>query len=241
MSTRTVQLLHVEDDLLQQRLVAGNLRGMQEPAFAIVHATTEMDALRAFNPATCDLVILDYHLKQGDGLSLLRQLRRLDPLVPTIALSGRASSEVAAELVAAGADDFLCKRGLTCEALAGSVRAALLRADRVRQRAARAPERNGKVEAALADVCNHFAAAAGPDFVRRLDELEALAREAHVGEAALKQMFNNLCTRLDAVNPLAPPSGRQLLRPLFVEMLVRLFGSRGASASWYARPGPNAN
>src|SRR5580658_2289971 len=103
MSLRNVTLLHVEDDPMQQRMIAHHLKAIPEHAFAITAVPSEELALDCFKKTHIDLVLLDYQLVQGDGMHLLGCLRKLDPYIPIIAISGVATSEIAAELVLAGA------------------------------------------------------------------------------------------------------------------------------------------
>jgi DNA-binding response OmpR family regulator len=134
MSSRTIKLLHVEDEESQRRLLAHHLTAMNEFQFEILYADAEQSALDAFDHGGVELVILDYHLRQGDGLHCLEKLRQGDPIVPIIAISGVATAEITADLLQAGADDYIGKRDLTSGVLAPIVRQALARADVWRQR-----------------------------------------------------------------------------------------------------------
>lgn len=134
MSIRTIKILHVEDEESQRRLLAHHLRIMDDFRFEIQYVDSEEAALSAFQTDGADLVILDYHLRQGNGLHCLEELRLFDPVVPIIAVSGVASAEIAAELVQCGADDYISKRELTGSVLAQSIRESMGRADTWRQR-----------------------------------------------------------------------------------------------------------
>jgi DNA-binding response OmpR family regulator len=134
MSIRAVTLLHIEDDAMQQRLLAHHLRAIPEFRFEIRHAETQDDAISAFDHDPVDFVILDYNLRQGDGLSCIQELRSRDLVVPIIAISGMATPEIAAELLEAGADDYIEKRDLTSDLLARRMRETLIRANACRPR-----------------------------------------------------------------------------------------------------------
>jgi CheY-like chemotaxis protein len=125
--------LHVEDSLLPRRIVAEQLAAVKEYAFAITCVATEQEAVREFAEHGADCVLLDYHLEQGDGLSCLRQLRQLDPMVPIVALSGEATPEIAAELLRGGADDYISKKDLRSGTVTRSLCSALARADALRR------------------------------------------------------------------------------------------------------------
>jgi CheY-like chemotaxis protein len=129
MNARTIKLLHVEDNLLHQCLVASHLNKLPEFRFVITDALSEDAAILAFEKGRHQLIVLDYHLSQGNGLSCLSKLRQRDPIVPILAISGCASTEIAAELLRVGADDYLSKQDLNSAILAHSVRDAITRAD----------------------------------------------------------------------------------------------------------------
>ena len=131
-----IRVLHVEDDRIQRSLVAHYLDAIKGHRFVVIGVESEDQAVDLFRRGGIDLVILDYQLVQGDGLHCLQQLRRIDPLVPVIAVSGIATQEIAAKLIGAGADDYLDKQSMDKRGLAQSVVSALTRARAVRARLA---------------------------------------------------------------------------------------------------------
>ena len=129
MNGSTLRLLHIDDDRIQHALVARSLAKLGEYQFSIRTAASENEAIEAFAEGGIDLVVLDYHLTKGDGLSCLRELRRRDPFVPIIAVSGVATPDIATQLIEEGADDYLCKQSLNFgQSLNQSVKNALTRA-----------------------------------------------------------------------------------------------------------------
>lgn len=219
MSARTIHLLHIEDDAVQQRLTAQLLTHLPEFHFDITNVVSEDDAVAEFGRGRHEFVLLDYHLTQGNGLSCLHKLRQRDRIVPIVAISGAATPEIAAELLHVGADDYLSKQDLTPDTLARSVREAMARADAWRREASPAST-SPEVAHALAlfeDLCKKFAAA-NADLVTTLDSFEAAARQAHTDPGQVQEVFERVCAGPDGVH-------RQLLRPLLLEVLLRLFGS----------------
>ncbi|MBN2580366.1 MAG: response regulator [Pirellulales bacterium] len=134
MPSAPIRVLHVEDNRIQQALVARHLATVEEYQFTIHHVSGEEAAVETFRQGGYDLVILDYHLDQGDGLNCLRRIRRADAIVPIVAVSGVATSEIASQLIEAGADDYLGKKTLDSETLGQSVRNVLARAKAFRSR-----------------------------------------------------------------------------------------------------------
>jgi CheY-like chemotaxis protein len=219
MTVRSLRLLHVEDDKIQQMMMAHQLKRIKDLDFAIICSRSETEAVAAFRAAPPDFVVLDYHLTEGDGLSCLRTLRSLDAIVPIVAVSGQATDAVAAQLLESGADDFISKKDLAGDGLARSVRVALLRADAWRrQQQDQAPS----VGEALHRLCKPFASAAGADFLHRLDDFEAAARAAGLTLAQLVPQFEAVCAELTATSPADGPTVARFLRPVLLELHERL-------------------
>ncbi len=126
------RVLHVEDDKTQRALIAHYLVVPDEHKYVVTGVESEQKAVDAFRHGGVDLVILDYQLAEGDGLNCLRQLRALDSIVPVIALSGVATPSIAAELIEAGADDYLSKQSMDKQILSESIETALARAQAIR-------------------------------------------------------------------------------------------------------------
>src|SRR5277367_3271446 len=121
MNARTIRTLHVEDDTMQQLLIARQLKKIPELLFAITCARSEEEAVTEFRRSPPDFVIIDYHLSAGNGLNCLRALRENDPIVPIVAVSGQATDVIAAQLLESGADDYISKRDLQGDVLERSV------------------------------------------------------------------------------------------------------------------------
>jgi CheY-like chemotaxis protein len=220
---RTKKLLHVEDSMLPRRILAEQLAAVQEYSFAITCVATEDEAVREFRQGGVDGVILDYHLAQGDGLSCLRKLRQLDPIVPIIAASGEATPDIAAELLRVGADDYISKADLLSGAITRSLCAALARADALRPyHPAGSPDRAVQAGALFQEICQTFAAALGPRFLDRLEQCEAAARHEGTTPRQLEHWFHVACGGLAAADSADSSSVQRLLRPVLLEMLMRL-------------------
>ncbi len=222
MSSRTLKLLHVEDDFAQHRFVVHHLKALEPLAFEPHRAESEDAALGAFRQGGFDFVILDYHLTQGNGLDCLRRLRQLDPIVPIIAISGAASAEIAAELLVGGADDYISRKDLSSRVLAQSVSSALARADAWRQRAHReGTDPTSQARESFRRLCGEFAEHAGARFLSDLDRVEAALRQAALAPGQIKHLFETIGSDLETGD--APVSqARRLLRPLLLEIIFRL-------------------
>jgi DNA-binding response OmpR family regulator len=124
------QLLIVEDDEATRSFLAENLLA---DGFAVACASGAAEGVRAIEVRHPALVLLDLRLEQGHGLELLDRVRcadgigsRIDPELPVIVISGRASEADRVRGFARGADDYLVKPFHYGELL-GRVRAVLRR------------------------------------------------------------------------------------------------------------------
>jgi CheY-like chemotaxis protein len=200
---RPVRVLHVEDDLLQQAEMSCLLGTLPDLAFDITPVASEAEAVETFAaPAQTngkgrfDVVLLDYHLAQGNGLSCLRQLRRLDPLVPIIAISALSDPQIAAELLVAGADDFVSKENLSAGRLGNSLRSAIARAEAVRLRLP--PE---------------------AELTRALEDVRTGGWSSHLPVGQIQRMVDLICKELGLAPEQQPPVATALLA-----LFLRLFG-----------------
>jgi len=123
-------LLIVEDDEATRAFLADNLTA---DGFRVACASGVGEGLRAIEVRHPALVLLDLGLEDTHGLELLDRVRaadgiasRLDPELPVIVVSGRASEADRVRGFARGADDYLVKPFAYGELL-GRVRAVLRR------------------------------------------------------------------------------------------------------------------
>ncbi len=225
MVARRVNLLHVEDNRVQQRMVVSLLKALPEFDFAVTVAESEEEALAAFSKGGIDFVLLDYQLAQGNGLQCLHKLRQRDPLVPIVALSATAPAEVAGDLIRGGADDYLNKFDLTLEQFVRSVREALYRTDSFRRcLPSTDSDQTRQTDRQLAEICEDFLRGPGAALVKRLDEFESAARQAQLTPDSLRRQFERVCQEWDAL-PGGQSPAKRIVRPLMLELFLRLFSN----------------
>ena len=98
-------ILVVDDE----ELIRWSLReGLKGEGYEILEAGSGTEALEQFKQGV-DLVLLDYRLPETDGLSVLRDLKKLDPDVLVILLTSLVSVEIAVEAMKLGAFHFANK------------------------------------------------------------------------------------------------------------------------------------
>ncbi len=72
-----------------------------------------------------DCVFLDYGLPDGDGLTLVQEVRQSGIKVPLIVLTGQGDEQIAVELMKAGASDYIAKGKMSPDSLSRSLYNAL--------------------------------------------------------------------------------------------------------------------
>jgi len=111
----SLRVLHVEDQPAFAELTETGLARV-DPEITVDHVETVAAGVErlAADRSAYDCVVSDYDLPDADGLSLLRTVRNRWPALPFLLFTGKGSESVAADAVAAGADDYLQKeRGLS--------------------------------------------------------------------------------------------------------------------------------
>ncbi len=104
-----VTRLFLLDDEPAVRLGLRMLFGLQPGLEVCGEAGTEHEALEGILALRPDLAVVDLTLKEGDGISLIKQLRRACPAVKILVFSMHAQAHVAATAFAAGAHGYVLK------------------------------------------------------------------------------------------------------------------------------------
>jgi len=107
MAPRRRPLVLVVDD---EADIRSSLRRILEyEGMSVSEAGTGADALQKVSSERPDAVLLDIKMPQTDGLEVLAELRKRDPALPTVMISGHATVATAVEATRLGAFDFMEK------------------------------------------------------------------------------------------------------------------------------------
>jgi two-component system KDP operon response regulator KdpE len=98
-------LLLIEDDASTRALIRANLVAH---AYAVAEAGSVAEAFRALDAARPDLILLDLGLPDGDGMTVIRRVRR-ESTTPILVLSARDAERQKVAALEAGADDYVTK------------------------------------------------------------------------------------------------------------------------------------
>lgn len=117
------RILVVDDDARVLRFLQ---RCLSEEGYGVATASDGAEAISRLQEETFALILTDMKMPQMDGLTLIREARRLRPDVAIIVLTGYGTFENAiAALREEGAYDYLLKPLETLDALSSAVRKAL--------------------------------------------------------------------------------------------------------------------
>ena len=107
-SQQPVKILLVEDSEKDELLLLAHLKA--EGFICDLTRVDKLEALRdILTTKTWDLLLTGFLLPTMDGLTVLKEVRRLAPTLPCIVVSGQIGEEAAVEALRAGAKDFVSK------------------------------------------------------------------------------------------------------------------------------------
>jgi DNA-binding response OmpR family regulator len=131
-------ILVAEDQADIRDLIALNL---QQAGYEVTAVADGAEALRRFDAAPRDLLVLDLMMPGVDGLDVCKSLRGRGAVVPILMLTARSTELDRVLGLELGADDYLTKPFSMAELLA-RVKAMLRRAELLRQAQASKPAEN---------------------------------------------------------------------------------------------------
>lgn len=120
-----MKILVVDDHALVREGLRQVLKGLDEHLEVLQAATCQQAFALAQAHGDLDLVLLDYHLPDMNGLEALDVFGEQHPELPIVLLSGQASTHVMRQVLQAGAAGFVTKSAVSDELLQ-AVRCVLL-------------------------------------------------------------------------------------------------------------------
>jgi len=122
-----VNMLLVEDNLAEARLLQEILKGTAFKRFDLVHVKRLWEAIAQLHKESFDIILLDLTLPDSQGLESLDSLVKQAPGLPIVVLTNTNDDELAVQAVRHGAQDYLVKRNINQEVLVRSLRYAIQR------------------------------------------------------------------------------------------------------------------
>lgn len=103
---KNFNVLLVDDEL---EFLETLVKRLTKRGLNISTAKSGEDALKIIGGKGIDVAVLDVRMPGMDGIQTLREIKKIDPLMEVIMLTGHASVEVAIEGMELGAFDYLMK------------------------------------------------------------------------------------------------------------------------------------
>ena len=99
-------ILIVEDDPLQRRLIKENL---EDEEFYVFDVSNGKDALETISQYPIDIAIVDYKLGEETGVDVIEKIADKNPLITPIVVTAFGNIETAVEALKRGAYDYIVK------------------------------------------------------------------------------------------------------------------------------------
>ncbi|MFN9735915.1 MAG: response regulator, partial [Microcystis sp.] len=111
-----LKILIVDDNEVDRTAVRRFLR-TSEMAIEITEAADYQEAKEQMSNNLFDCMFIDYLLPDGDGLTLVREIRDQGVKIPLIVLTGHGDEGIAVDMMKAGASDYMSKFRLSASRL----------------------------------------------------------------------------------------------------------------------------
>jgi DNA-binding response OmpR family regulator len=105
-SSQAIRLLLVDDEVGYLEVLSKRLT---HRGFTVTTARSGEEAIRALRKSEFDLAVVDLKMEDMDGIEVLKVLKRMDPSLHVIILTGHGSERAARDGIAHGAFDYLIK------------------------------------------------------------------------------------------------------------------------------------
>ena len=122
-----LQILLVEDDVVEARLIREILQNFNQNQFDLIHVKRLQMGFNCLKQRQFDLVLLDLTLPDSQGLVSVDLLVKNFPQLPIVVLTNTNDNQLAITAVRQGAQDYLVKRKINIEVLVRSIQYAIER------------------------------------------------------------------------------------------------------------------
>ncbi|MFK7887122.1 MAG: hybrid sensor histidine kinase/response regulator [Gammaproteobacteria bacterium] len=218
-----ITILIVDDDEAFRYLCASVLRNDKQHSYTVIEAGTYHEAVQKFDPDTVDCVLADYNLAGFTGHQFMDHIHAIYPnwFGPVVVITAAGSEELAADVMRAGAADYISKQTSTNSTISRAMTNALEKAKLKRaifERNVDLEKANDKLERRNSEIAR-FYHRVSHEIKTPLTAAQMLISMVHGGLAGeiteqqheligqalescgeLTMLFNDLveCTRLDA-------------------------------------------
>ena len=130
MNDRPIQVLLIEDNPVDSRLIESCLQGAQRVSIRFHHVGQLQDGLAFLNSQPVDVILLDLMLPDSEGLDTLRKVHLHPSSAPILVVSSEDEKELGLQAIQEGADDYLHKGQFDQQRLIRAVEYAVQRVKR---------------------------------------------------------------------------------------------------------------
>ncbi len=127
MPSRSRSILLLEDNLADADFLQELLAETSDYQWQVFHYQRLAEALDHLNDRPFDLALLDLSLPDSQGLETVVRFCQQSRQLPVVVLTGVDDQDIALQVVAAGAQDYLVKGNITTDLLVRSIRYAIER------------------------------------------------------------------------------------------------------------------
>lgn len=126
MTGEPINVLMIDDDLTDFRIISRHLETVRAPGYKVMPAADFEAARRALAEREFDVALVDYRLPGGaSGLDFVNSMGGREAKLPFIILTGMADGDLDRQALLAGAYDYIDKMALTRELVDRAIRFAV--------------------------------------------------------------------------------------------------------------------
>lgn len=124
-----LSILIVDDSKEDREIYRNFFLEHKDTKWVILEAVTGEEALEIIDTTKLDAVLLDCMLPKIDGISVLKKLRKDNPHLAVVMLTGGGTEIMAAQALKEGAHDYLLKENINGRTIVEITKAAVIQAD----------------------------------------------------------------------------------------------------------------
>ncbi len=125
MSPDELKILVIDDNDDDRMLYRRVLQRHADTRYTISEAREGDEGLQRLAQEEPACVLLDYSLPGRNGVEVLKRIRTHHPFVPVVMLTGQGNEGIAVTAMHEGAQDYICKSGITSESLDHAIHVAV--------------------------------------------------------------------------------------------------------------------
>jgi len=120
-------ILYVEDDMADAALLCSNFKQSDTQKYRITHSATFKDALDKLKAEKFGAVLLDLNLPDGKGLNAIDDIRRINPDLPVVIITGLDDEITAVQALERGAQEYIVKNHINNDIIRRILQSSILR------------------------------------------------------------------------------------------------------------------